>query len=462
MCQDSSGNSSNWHGASVMKPSTSALGLYLLLSTALCLVGPKPAWAGGGYFILGYGPYAEQMAGTSTAVGADGSAGASNPGKLFDAGNRLDLGVLTFLVYRRIERSGATDGFNNFSITSKNGSFYMPDFGFAHRISNRFSLGLTVYANGGLNTSYDRSTGVPDTNANPGLCGHKPGNFIFGCDKFGLDLNQVIFAPALSWKFAPGQSIGIAPLLAYQRIRIYGFQAFVPYSERPDDVTNRGYDQAFGGGVRIGWYAHVTPWLDLGAAYASQIYMQKFDRYQGLLANHGRFNVPENYSIGAAVKPWDGWVVAIDIQRIDYHEVPALGNGVLNSLKDPEVNPLGSKNGSGLNWRNQTNYRLGVEYMVSPRFTLRAGYAYGRRPDDESSNSTTLNMMTPNPIVNVTLGFSWSMNDKNDLNFAYGRYLAATYKGPSSLATLPGIGPAAMESMRAFVDTIYLGWSWHM
>ena len=37
------------------------------------------AHAAAGYFVLGYGPYAHQSAGASTAVGFDAFVGASNP-----------------------------------------------------------------------------------------------------------------------------------------------------------------------------------------------------------------------------------------------------------------------------------------------------------------------------------------------------------------------------------------------
>jgi hypothetical protein len=56
----------------------------------------RPVHAGGGYFILGYGPLAGQSAGTSTAIGFDSFAGASNPAKLSMTDDRLDLGVILF------------------------------------------------------------------------------------------------------------------------------------------------------------------------------------------------------------------------------------------------------------------------------------------------------------------------------------------------------------------------------
>lgn len=430
--------------------------LYLLCIGLLSVAGPSQA--GGGYFVLGYGPYAHQTAGTATAIGFDGFAGASNPGKLSAASDRVDAGILIFMPYRRIERNGADNPIYNFSTTSDNGIFFLPEFGIARHLNDRLSWGVALYGNGGLNTAYRGTTGVSGSNANPAACGQQPGNFLYGCGEVGVDLSQVLIAPTLAWRIAPKQSVGIAPLIAYQRLRVYGLQALEPLSEHPDDVTNRGYDQAFGGGVRLGWWGTIAPGLSAGAAYATRVYMQKVRRYQGLFADGGSFDIPENYSIGLGWMPAPRWLLGLDVQRISYHEVAALGNGVLNSLQNPQAKPLGSADGSGLHWRNQINYRAGVEYAVRPGLKLRAGFAYGRRPNDESADSVSLNLLTPNPIENLTAGFSWMPKGMNgEFHFAYGRYLSATYKGPSAIA-----GPQATESVTAFVNTFWLGYSWHL
>lgn len=412
--------------------------------------------AGGGYFVLGYGTYANQMAGTSTAVGLDGFAGSSNPGKLFAAGNRNDAGLKLFIPYRRIERTGASDSTYDIESKSRNSIFFLPEMGMARRINDQMAWGVTLYGNGGLNTEYNDNTGVDNTNFNPAVCGDKPANFLLGCGKLGFDLSQVIIAPSLAWNFAPRHSFGVTALLAYQRIKVYGFQAFQGLSAHPDAVTNNGYDDAFGFGMRVGWYGEITPWLNLGAAYSTRVYMQDFDKYKGFFADNGAFDIPANYSIGAAFKPAPDWVIAVDIQRTEWGDIKALGNGVLSSLQ-PGGSPLGSRNGSGLNWESRNVYRLGIEYAATQRLVLRAGWAYGRRPNDsEDINSVSLNMMAPNPKDQYTLGFSWAFDEKSELHFAYGRFVEDKYRGPSATANL-GVG--GTDSMTPHVDTVFFGWS---
>ena len=149
-----------------------------------------------------------------------------------------------------------------------------------------------------------------------------------GCGKLGFDMGQFIVAPTLAWQFAPGQSLGISPLLTLQMFKAYGLQAFAASSRSPRHVTNNGQDYALGAGVRVGWLGEFKPWLSLGAAYSSKIYMQDFDKYKGLLVE-GSFDIPANYNVGIAIKPKHDWLLAFDIQRIEFRGVRALSNGIL-------------------------------------------------------------------------------------------------------------------------------------
>lgn len=410
------------------------------------------AQAGGGYFVLGYGPYAAQSAGTATAVGLDTFAGSSNPGKLSAVGDRVDLGMLLFSPYRRVKRSDSGTPFD-FETTSRNELFFLPDGGYAHRINEQWSWGVSVYGNGGLNTEYPGNTGIPSTNSNPASCGTRPGNFFGGCGAAGFDLSQIITAPTLSYALTPQHSFGVSPLIGFQQFRAYGLQAFAPASQAPGAVSNQGTDRALGAGLRLGWFGRVLPWLDLGAAYSTPIYMQKFDKYRGLLADSGSFDIPANFSIGAALKARD-LTFGLDLQRIMFGQIRVLHNGVLNTLQDPVNNPLGSKTGSGFHWANQTNVRASLAWHATPKLDLRAGLAYGRRPQmDHSANTGTLTMLVPNPAFNATAGFSYALGTQTELNMAYGRYMGSNYAGDSSLF------PGATEKMTVHVDTLYLGWS---
>lgn len=441
-----------------MSRETRFLGRILAVgSLPLAALVSSPVQAGGGYFILGYGPLAGQSGGTSTAIGFDSFAGASNPAKLSMTDDRLDLDVLLFSPYRRISRSGAADEDYNFTTTSKNSLFVLPELGYARRIDERFTWGLSMYGNGGLNTEYHGDTGVAGSNRNPTACGERPGNFFGGCGKLGFDLSQVIVAPTLAWKFLPGYSFGISPLMAFQQFKAYGLQAFQPISESPDHVTNQGYARSFGGGLRVGLFGRVLPWLDLGAAYSTKVYFQDLDEYRGLIANSGSFDIPANFSLGFGVRPAPRLTIGGDVQRIFFNHIPALANGVSNSVRNPPEDPFGSRNGSGFHWGNVTTYRLAVAWAATPQMTLRVGAAYGSHPTNgNDANSTSLNLFAPNAKWQPTVGSTWSMSTDSEIHFAYGRYAVSHLEGDSATGAL-GIG--GKESIDPYVNTFVLGYS---
>ncbi|HIF18004.1 MAG TPA: long-chain fatty acid transporter [Cycloclasticus sp.] len=411
-------------------------------------------FAGGGYFSIGYGHVAKQTAGAVTAVAEDAFAGASNPGKLTAAGNQFEIGAEFFNPHRKVKRTGSGTPFD-FSSNSRNSFFIIPEFAYSHQMNDKVTVGITAYANGGLNSEYTATSGIPNTNANLVACGAKPGNFFLGCDEAGFDLAQLIIAPTIAWEFAPGHSIGVSPLLALQRFESFGLHAFAPFSKYPSKVTNNGHDIAFGAGVRLGWYGEITPWLSLGAAYATKVYMQEFDDYKGLFAG-GSFDIPANYSVGAAVRPNENWIIALDVQRIEFSEVKTLGNSLLNSLA-PGGPLIGSEHGSGFGWKhNQTNYRLGLTYFASARLTLRAGYAYGKRPNDNHLSSTTFSLLTPNPIHQASVGLSWETKSGNELHVGFEHFFKETLTGPSALF------PGARESVTPYVNALHVAWTWHL
>ncbi|MEH6543765.1 MAG: outer membrane protein transport protein [Porticoccaceae bacterium] len=424
-------------------------------SLILGLVISTGANAGGGYFMLGNGPVAWQTAGAVTAVAEDAFAGASNPAKLTAAGNRMDMSLVLLNPNRKVKRTGASgsDEIYNFSSRSANSLFLVPEFAYSRQVSDTLAIGLASYANGGLNIELHDTTGVPGTNSNPDTCGTRPGNFLLGCGELGFDLSQFIVAPTVAWTFAPGHSIGISPLLTLQAFKAFGLQAFAPGSRYPNHVSNNGYDYAFGMGVRVGWYGEIRPWLSLGAAYASKTYMQDFDKYKGLFAE-GSFDVPANYSIGAAFKPWDKWLVALDVQRIEFREVRALGNSIRASLLDPVANPLGSKTGSGFGWqRNQTNYKLGLTYRATSRLTVRAGYTYGKRANNNDLDAISFGVLASNPIRAASMGFTWKAAKGDEFHMSYAHISGENYNGPSALF------PGAKESVQPYINALNVAWS---
>ena len=417
------------------------------------------AFATNGYFAHGYGMKAKGMGGAATAVVGDTFGGANNPATMVWAGDRLDVGVDLFSPRREVSRQGSAGfgGIYNDSVESDSNYFLVPEFGYNKMLGWDMAVGVTVYGNGGMNTDYDDDNGIAGTNFNPAVCGAAAANILFGCGRLGVDLVQLVIAPTFAMKINKDHSFGVSPLIAYQRFRVQGLQAFMGFSSSPANTTNNGRESSHGFGLRLGWLGKVSETVTLGAAYSTKINMSEFDNYRGLFAQQGDFDIPENYNFGIAVMATPKLNVAFDIQQINYSDVKSVANGVMNSLLAPPANPLGSSNGSGFKWRDQTAYKLGVEYEYSKELKLRAGYNYGKSPVRNDLDSVTFNILAPAVVEqHLTLGGTWTLANKSELTVAYMHAFSNSVSGPSATALL-GIG--GTEKLKMHQDSLGIAYA---
>lgn len=408
-----------------------------------------PALATNGYFPHGYGLKAKGMGGVSTAMAQDSMGGATNPASMVWAGSRLDIGVDVFSPRRDAERTDAGFPTLNGRIESGKNYFLIPEFGYNQMVRGDLSVGVTVYGNGGMNTSY------PEGNFN---CGGGAANMLCGSGELGIDMMQLIVAPTVSYRFHPRHSVGASLLLGYQRFKAEGLQAFdnapgfPPFTQAPGSVTNRGADSSTGVGVRLGYFGQVSDSVSVGAAYAPRMHMRPFDKYAGLFAGDGDFDIPEHYSVGVAFRPAPGWTVAADYQRINYSGVPSVGN------PSNAPAPLGASNGPGFGWRDIDVFKVGVAWQMDNRLTLRAGYNRGENPI--SGDNVTFNILAPGVMTShYTAGFTYALDKDSELTGALMIAPRRSVTGPSMFNGIMGAGAAGNETIRMRQFAVGVGWS---
>jgi len=423
-----------------------------------------------GYFSHGYGMKAKGMAGASTATAEDTFGGATNPAKMVFVGDRIDFGIDFFSPQRSASRSGSNIGIDG-TADSDSTLFEIPEFGYNKLINPKFALGVSVYGNGGMNTDYPGGQipsgtacgpGTPPTGFNPAS---GPYNLLCGNGRLGVDLSQLVIAPTASYKLSDTQAIGIAPLFGYQRFKAEGLQAFAGFSNSPSNVTNQGYDTASGWGARIGWFGKITDTLTLGAAYSTKIAMSKFDKYKGLFAEEGGFDMPENYNLGLAFKVSPTVTVAADYQRINYSGVKSVGNPsslLLNCVGGDASACLGGSNGAGFGWQDINVWKLGVEYQYNDRLTLRGGY--NRSDNPIQSKDVTINILAPGVVQDhLTLGATYVTQGGGELTLAYMHAFKNSVSGSSFFNnfTPPG-ATAGSEKIQMYEDSIGIAYGWKM
>jgi long-chain fatty acid transport protein len=429
----------------------------LLAAATAAALAPLAAHATDGYFSHGYGMKAKGRAGASTAMTTDAFGGAVNPATMAFVGERLDVGIDWFRPDRSAKREGSAGG-TGFLDGSAEGNetenFFIPEFGYNTMLRPDLSLGITVYGNGGMNTDY------PSGQLDQGVCqGGAPNgvrvNLLCGSGNLGVDLSQLIFAPTLAWKFNPNHSVGISPLIGYQRFKAYGLQPFAAISSDPANLTNNGYDDAWGFGARVGYFGQITPQFAVGVGYSTKIDMSEFDKYKGLFAEQGDFDIPENYNVGIAFKATPQWTFAFDYQRILYNKVKSVGNP--SNVLGVGAAALGASGSSiGFGWQNVDVFKLGVEYQWSNNLLLRAGYNKSDNPIQASD--VTFNILAPGVIEeHITLGFTYNLSKTTELTMAYMHAFENSVSGPANNPNFP-VGGTETITLSEDSLGIALGW----
>ena len=367
-------------------------------ASALVLVSASPAQATFGYFEHGYGAQSEGLAGASIAYPKDSIAIASNPASLFKIGNRFDFGVDLFAPDRGAAIDGNAYGPNQSFDGSGVSTFLNPQIGYSRLLSDDWALGIAVYGNGGMNTSY---------NSNPFAR--------FGATgRAGVNLEQAFVSPTIAYKIAEGHSIGVSLNVVYQLFKAEGVGIFSNYSVAPAALSDRHTDHAWGAGVRVGYLGQWTDELSIGAFWQSKSYSAKFKKYAGLFAGGGSFDVPSAYGIGAAYKLTDRLDAALDVERIDYSGVPAIGNQLAQLFLN---NPFGSDAGPGFGWRDVTAVKLGLNYAIAPQWQVRGGWGWGSQP--VRSSETFLNTLAPGVVQHhISAGVTWTTSEGIDISGA--------------------------------------------
>lgn len=408
-----------------------------LIIIAVLLISPS-SFATNGYFFHGNGVKAQGNAGASIAQFQDALTIANNPAGLSWIGDRVDVGVSLFSPERHVEIIGNTAGANGHYDGNARKYFLLPELGLNYQVNDQVAVGFAIYGNGGMNTDYKQ---------NPFA--------VFGnTGRAGVNLSQVFLSPAVSWQYADHQSIGIAANFLYQTFEAKGLNGFSNYSASGENLSHRGSDLSTGIGARIGWAGHFFDGhLTLGLNYSSKIDADPFEKYKGLFAEVGNFDVPENYGIGVAVKITPKWTLATDIQRINYSKVKSVGNQ-FNIHNLVAGNVFGTADGPGFGWKDIYVYKLGVSYQAYPNLILRAGYSHNNQPIDK--HQTFLNILAPGVIQDhFSLGTTWNVDQHQELSIAYTHALEKEVKGQKSIPASFGGGEANIKMNQHILSLAY-------
>ncbi|HEY9052734.1 MAG TPA: hypothetical protein VIQ03_14380, partial [Gammaproteobacteria bacterium] len=187
------------------------------------------------------------------------------------------------------------------------------------------------------------------------------------------------------------------------------------------NLTDRGDDSSSGFGAKIGWQGKVAPDIALGASYQTKMSMSEFDKYKGLFAEQGDFDIPATLIVGAAWDIDDKRKVVLDVQQIYYSDVASVGNpllpnlGICGATSNTNPNCLGGSNGAGFGYDDMTVIKLGYQWMMD-QMTMRVGISYGENPID--SSEVLFNILAP-AVIETHLTFGMTMPMANNAEFSF-------------------------------------------
>lgn len=439
-----------------MKKKTTGL---LSVSVAAALLIPSIAHATLGMDLIGFGAKSRGMGGIGVAYAQDTLSIAYNPANAAMVGSsRFDIGGELFNPKMAVKHDSAQlpvedpDSPDSLGIgQSRYQYFPMPFLGYAEQINDDLSWGVAVVG-AGLITSFKQ-----------------PANTFFNFkgladDKVGVYLIRMLILPTLAYKLNDDVTVGISLVAGMQGFKARGLESFgeLGFANTSNEfLTSNDWDIGYGIGVKLGALWNLTEELTIGVNYSPRLNMSKFDKYRGLFAEQGDFDVAEEYSLGIAYQVNTDVKVSFEIQQVNYSDVKSVANPGPNAADFGDFNPLcpgvdtpdcklGGNNGMGFGWTDQTRYKIGGDFKYTDKITLRAGWAYAKAPIPE--DQVLFNLLAPATTENnLTLGASYQYADDMEISVNYLHGFANTIKGPTAFTPL---GQAPTENANGAISMV--------
>jgi len=402
----------------------------LLLTLLVVSSFSTSVFATDGYFRHGYGIRYSALAGSGVAVSLSSLGAITNPAGIVFINNRYDVNISYFSPAREYTVTGnpsmmqGTFGLAPGTIESDGSSFFFPTLGANWGLNSNMAIGVVIYGNGGMNTDYPTAT-FHDPNS--------PGT--------GVNLEQLFGGVTFAMEITEGHALAVQGLFGWQRFSAKGLFNFSNFSSSPENLTGNEKSISTGFGFKVGYQGQFGKMIRFGASYQSKMNMSEFDRYKGLYAEQGDFDVPANWQAGIAVMPNEALTILLDVQQILYSGVRSITNPmdmVNNSpaLPDGSPNPnfqaLGTDDGWGFGWEDMTIVKFGLMYELQNAWTLYGGYSYGKQPIPESE--VMFNILAPAVTEShITLGLSKAINKSHELMIAFMYAPEGSVAGPNPM-----------------------------
>lgn len=391
---------------------------HLLFGLTLTALISNNILATDGYFRHGYGIKYSALAGSGVAVPLSSLGAITNPATIAFVPTQYNFELAYFSPMREYTVDGNPSGFEGTfglmpgTIESESKSFVFPTLGASWKINPTMAIGVMVYGNGGMNTNYPTQTFYDPESPNT-----------------GVNLEQLFFGATYAIELAKNHSLGASVIFAYQKFSAQGLASLSFLSKDPSALTGNVNSTSTGFGGKIGYQGQFGEIIRVGASYHSQIFMSEFEKYAGLFAEKGDFDIPSSWQAGVAVMPNEELSLMLDVKQILYSQIKSINNPMLPNL---QTSQLGNEDGAGFGWKDMTIVKFGVMYKLPEMWTLYGGYSYGKQPIPDTE--VLFNILAPAVIEShITLGFSKSINQSNEIILGFMYAPAVSLSGDNPL-----------------------------
>lgn len=364
-----------------------------LSKSLFILVGLGGAASANGFYINEHDAKVTGRAGASAATDTDASAVVFNPGGLA-VGEGTSFTVGASVISAMASYTTPDD-----QTTDTNGSpAVLPAVMISHRINDMFAVGVGFHLPFGLAVSW------PDSSPQAGIVTKQNLRTYFISPTVGVNLHKQV----------PGLSIGAGLDLVPSTVQL---EQNVYFGNEQGSAVLGGTAFGLGGRVGVMYRPEAEKRLSFGLVWKSQVNLDfegtgDFDMaapYRSQLPPDGdistTLNLPMSITGGVAFRPTPELEIEANAVWINWKKFETIDITL----------PDGSHNVQPQNYKNTVTVRVGGEYKINPKASVRAGYIYDPTPVPDTTLSARL------PDINrhdVTLGGTYSVTPKIDVNLA--------------------------------------------
>lgn len=411
-----------------------------LAAAAIATAGP--ALATNGMRMTGFGAVQNGMGGVGVGATLDASAAISNPAGLTELGRRFDASLTWFQPSVDYTATGIAAPFVNrpgATVSSDRGGSPIPNLGVVLPLGGGLTAGLGAFGVGGMGVDYES-------------------NLYSGATL--TSYQNLRIAPAIAWKPNDLFSAGLAVNVMWGQMK---FDVASGFGQQKHDTAN-----AYGYGATLG--VKLTPMKELtfGLAYESKSFFGNYefdipshqvpDGQGGAVTVPGGtdqldFDQPAVVSGGVAWRALPALLLALDVQWINWSDVMGQAKPAYrNDTRLTGALPF------DMRWEDQVVVKVGAAFDVTPDFTLRAGYNYGKIPLDASRAFESIAF----PAIaehHVALGLGWAATPSLMVNAGLTYSPKAKLSGANAAPPPAGQGIASYETtMSQIAADLGVGW----